>query len=222
MTNLATVIDEARRQAFVGRSSGTRSLRRVSPGRGIRPAYFVHGPAASARQHCSISSGCRRGPPARTSDLHRRSGMSTAPRMAFWPRSSGWSRRPRRRRSAPGRWCTSASAPIDSWVRSEFLPSLDAGMVVVLAGREPPSAPWRTDPGGGRWRRFSRSVPSAPPRAPSCWSGRRAEALDAARRAGSRSPVDARAPRRRCRRRPRTCPRTSPMLPTSSGHSSRR
>ena len=39
--------------------------------------------------------------------------------------------------------------PIDSWVRSEFLPSLDAEMVVVLAGREPPSAPWRIDPG---WR----------------------------------------------------------------------
>ena len=39
--------------------------------------------------------------------------------------------------------------PIDSWVRSEFLPSLDAEMVVVLAGREPPSSPWRIDPG---WR----------------------------------------------------------------------
>jgi hypothetical protein len=39
--------------------------------------------------------------------------------------------------------------PIDDWVRDELLPSLDADAVVVLAGRDSPPAPWRTDPG---WR----------------------------------------------------------------------
>lgn len=39
--------------------------------------------------------------------------------------------------------------PIDGWVRTSLIPGLRADSVVVLAGREPPSAPWRTDPG---WR----------------------------------------------------------------------
>jgi len=38
---------------------------------------------------------------------------------------------------------------IDAWIREEFLPSVPAGTVVVLAGRNQPSAPWRTDP---EWR----------------------------------------------------------------------
>ena len=38
---------------------------------------------------------------------------------------------------------------IDGWLRQDFVPSLPAEDVVVLAGREPPAAAWRTDPG---WR----------------------------------------------------------------------
>jgi len=38
---------------------------------------------------------------------------------------------------------------IDGWMRQDFVPSLPAQDVVVLAGREPPAAAWRTDPG---WR----------------------------------------------------------------------
>jgi hypothetical protein len=40
-------------------------------------------------------------------------------------------------------------APIDGWLRDEFIPRLPADCVVVLAGRDPPAAPWRTDSG---WR----------------------------------------------------------------------
>lgn len=40
-------------------------------------------------------------------------------------------------------------APADPWVRSYLLPSLPATTVTVLAGREPPPAAWRADPG---WR----------------------------------------------------------------------
>ena len=36
---------------------------------------------------------------------------------------------------------------LDRWLREELLPSLAADAVVVLAGREPPSVAWRTDPG---------------------------------------------------------------------------
>ncbi len=39
--------------------------------------------------------------------------------------------------------------PLDRWLREDLLPSLAADTVTILAGREPPSLEWRTDPG---WR----------------------------------------------------------------------
>jgi hypothetical protein len=39
--------------------------------------------------------------------------------------------------------------PIDGWLRQAFLPALPADALVVLAGRDAPASPWRTDPG---WR----------------------------------------------------------------------
>ncbi|MBK8459211.1 MAG: AAA family ATPase [Micropruina sp.] len=38
-------------------------------------------------------------------------------------------------------------APLDRWLREDLLPALAADTIVVLAGREPPSLAWRTDPG---------------------------------------------------------------------------
>ncbi|HEX7588747.1 MAG TPA: ATP-binding protein, partial [Anaerolineae bacterium] len=37
--------------------------------------------------------------------------------------------------------------PLDNWVRDVFLPQLSDNTLVVLAGREPPSAAWSADPG---------------------------------------------------------------------------
>lgn len=45
--------------------------------------------------------------------------------------------------------------PIDDWVRDEFLPMLAAGTVVVIAGRQPPAAPWLADPA---WHELIRVV----------------------------------------------------------------
>src|SRR5690606_11741747 len=42
-------------------------------------------------------------------------------------------------------------APIDAWLRQEFVPALAADTVVVLAGRDAPAAAWRVDSG---WRRL--------------------------------------------------------------------
>ena len=39
--------------------------------------------------------------------------------------------------------------PIDGWLRQAFLPALPADALIVLAGRDAPAPPWRTDPG---WR----------------------------------------------------------------------
>ncbi|MGW3202351.1 hypothetical protein ACWDBD_49285 [Streptomyces sp. NPDC001118] len=46
-------------------------------------------------------------------------------------------------------------APIDDWVREEFLPALPADAVVVIAARRPPSSPWLADPA---WRELIRVV----------------------------------------------------------------
>jgi hypothetical protein len=47
-------------------------------------------------------------------------------------------------------------APLDDWLRDEFLPHLPEQTLVVLAGRYPPSTVWRTDPG---WQDLVRLVP---------------------------------------------------------------
>lgn len=46
-------------------------------------------------------------------------------------------------------------APLDRWLREELLPQLRSDTITVLAGREPPSLAWRTDPG---WRGLVHSV----------------------------------------------------------------
>ncbi|MBC7292780.1 MAG: ATP-binding protein, partial [Thermoleophilia bacterium] len=38
---------------------------------------------------------------------------------------------------------------LDDWLRETFLPALPAHVLVVIAGRQPPAEPWRTDPA---WR----------------------------------------------------------------------
>ena len=48
-----------------------------------------------------------------------------------------------------------AMSPLEPWLRTEFLPTLPADACVVIAGREPPSAAWLSDPG---WSELLRSV----------------------------------------------------------------
>jgi hypothetical protein len=45
-------------------------------------------------------------------------------------------------------------APLDSWLREVCLPQLPADALVVIAGRSPPSAPWRS----GLWRELIKVV----------------------------------------------------------------
>jgi hypothetical protein len=44
---------------------------------------------------------------------------------------------------------------LDTWVRDTLLPALPDDLLVVIAGRQAPALPWRTD---GRWSRLARSV----------------------------------------------------------------
>lgn len=47
-------------------------------------------------------------------------------------------------------------APLDNWLRDTFLPSLPENVLAVIAGRNPPSSAWRSDPG---WQRYLRVLP---------------------------------------------------------------
>ncbi|GIX49303.1 MAG: hypothetical protein KatS3mg131_3514 [Candidatus Tectimicrobiota bacterium] len=44
---------------------------------------------------------------------------------------------------------------LDDWLRETFLPALPAHLLVVIAGRQPPAEPWRSDPA---WRELARIV----------------------------------------------------------------
>lgn len=46
--------------------------------------------------------------------------------------------------------------PIDGWLREQFLPGLRGDIFVILAGRQPPALPWRTDSG---WQEMMRILP---------------------------------------------------------------
>ena len=46
--------------------------------------------------------------------------------------------------------------PLDGWLQDNFLPQLPQNSFVVIAGRNPPSLRWRTDPG---WQQFMRVLP---------------------------------------------------------------
>lgn len=47
-------------------------------------------------------------------------------------------------------------APLDAWLREEFLPQLPADALVVIAGRSPPASAWRADPA---WSELTHIVP---------------------------------------------------------------
>ncbi|MFN3596475.1 MAG: ATP-binding protein [Rubricoccaceae bacterium] len=49
-----------------------------------------------------------------------------------------------------------AVADLDAWLRGTLLPGLPDDVLVVIAGREPPSTPWRTDSG---WKSLARLLP---------------------------------------------------------------
>ena len=49
-----------------------------------------------------------------------------------------------------------ALSPLDSWLRESFLPQLSQSVLTVIAGRNPPAAEWRSDPG---WQALLRALP---------------------------------------------------------------
>jgi hypothetical protein len=148
MTNLATMIDEARRQGFVGRRDELARFDDILSCEGPVRVLYVHGPGGIGKtalldQFRLRARAAGREPvclDGRDVDCSADGFLAAFDRIVASTASGadlllldGYER----------------FGPIDTWVRNEFLPSLDVGMIVVLASREPPGAPWRTDPG---WR----------------------------------------------------------------------
>lgn len=179
MTNLATAIDEARRQAFVGRGTELARFDEILQGQGPARVLFVHGPGGIGKTALLDQFRIRGQVAGRTPvSIDGRDVDCSADGLlaAFMCAARGTPAADLLLLDGYERF-----GPIDSWVRSEFLPSLDAGIVVVLAGREPPNAAWRTDPG---WRSVA-TVQSLGALSP-------AESVELLERAGVGQPVEGR------------------------------
>ncbi len=155
-THVGELLDDARRRRFVGRRREVAGFGEALGGRSPRRVLFVHGEggigkttllqefralARAAGRHVVQVDGRDVDPSPE--------GLATALRRAALPHGAD---------GPIPELLTGAVLlvdgyeqlhPIDGWLRDEFLPSLNADSIVVLAGREPPRARWRSDPG---WR----------------------------------------------------------------------
>lgn len=152
-STLAAVLDAARVRAFVGRGVELDAFEAALAGRATTRVLFVHGPGGIGKtallQQFRIRAGHAHRP---VVELDAREiDCSTEDFLAAFRGA---------RQGTDGNGPSSPPlvllldgyqrlAPLDAWMRSDFLPSLPSDSVIVLAGRDPPAPPWRTDPG---WR----------------------------------------------------------------------
>jgi hypothetical protein len=144
-SSLGALLDEARRRCFVGRGIELASFDAALLGEAPHRVLFVHGPGGMGKS--TLLDQCRVRAEAagravveldaREQDVDLESvkemlaGMGDQDGLVLL--IDGYE----------------ALDPLDGWVRSSFLPSLPGDAVAVLAGRDPPGASWRSDPG---WR----------------------------------------------------------------------
>jgi hypothetical protein len=155
-TSLGDVIDRARRRNFVGRRSELQTFDDARAGRSPRRVLFVHGPGGIGKTTLLLEMRARAGAAGQPTVLLDGTEIDPSP--------DGFSQAVEAAGAVPaapdgrtgGRSGTvllvdgyEQLGAIDGWLRQEFVPSLPAEDVMVLAGREPPAAAWRTDPG---WR----------------------------------------------------------------------
>ena len=143
--SVGDLLDNARREGFVGRRAELRSFAETLAGGAARRVLFVHGPGGIGKT---------------TLLLEMRTQARAAGRAVTLLDGREIDPSPHGLTEALGGAGTGAGAvllidgyeqlaPIDGWLRREVIPALPARNVVVLAGRDPPAQAWRTDPG---WR----------------------------------------------------------------------
>jgi hypothetical protein len=152
--HLGDLLDDARQQRFVGRGHELSSFDGVIDGRSPRRVLFVHGPGGIGKTTLLTQFGARARAAGRDV-VHvdgrevdpSAEGMETAVRVLLdQPRGD----RPLAQLLTGAVLLVDGYeqlTPIDGWLRNELVPGLSADSVVVLAGRDAPTAPWLTDPG---------------------------------------------------------------------------
>jgi hypothetical protein len=157
-THLGDLLDSARRRHFVGRHHELTSFDDALAGRSPRRVLFVHGQGGIGKTTLLQEFRARAREAGRSVvQIDGRDvdpspeGLETAVRLALDRHDD--------RQPTVGLLAGAVLlidgyeqlAPIDGWLRSELVPGLRAESVVVLAGRDPPTPPWRTDIG---WRQL--------------------------------------------------------------------
>ncbi|GIJ70973.1 hypothetical protein Voc01_058900 [Virgisporangium ochraceum] len=153
-THLGDLLDTARRQRLVGRRRELASFDDAVAGRSSRRVLFVHGQGGIGKTTLLQEFRARaRAAGRRVVQIDGRDvdpsprGLEAAVRQAL-----DGGDEPVERLLAGAVLLVDGYeqlAAIDGWVRDGLIPRLRADSVAVLAGREPPAAPWRADPG---WR----------------------------------------------------------------------
>src|SRR5688572_1157769 len=144
--SLGDLIDSARREGFVGRHAELASFDAAVAGRAASRVLFVSGPGGIGKTTLLLEMRARARAAGRTVALLDGREVDPSP--------EGFRDALHR---AGGDLATVVLVDgyehlgaLDAWLRGDLIPALGAGDVMVLAGREPPGAAWRADPG---WRR---------------------------------------------------------------------
>ena len=150
-TRLGDLLDDARRRTFVGRRRELASFDDVLLGRSARRVLLVHGPGGIGKTTLLLEYRTRARDAGRTVLLLDAREVDPSP--------EGFENAMAAAAGQPMSVLPDGAVllvdgyeqlgPIDGWLRQAFLPALPADCAVVLAGREAPAAPWRSDPG---WR----------------------------------------------------------------------
>ena len=158
-TRLGDLLDDARRRTFVGRRRELASFDDVLLGRSARRVLLVHGPGGIGKTTLLLEYCTRARDAGRTVLLLDAREVDPSPEgfedaaAAALGRPFGTETGRRLSELVTGGVLLvdgyEQLGPIDGWLRQAFLPALPADCAVVLAGREAPAAPWRSDPG---WR----------------------------------------------------------------------
>ena len=164
-TRLADRLSAARRQSFVGREAELELFREavLSPELPFQVLY-VYGPGGVGKTSLLRELGycCEQ---AGVAFLYV-DGRDVDPTTDAFARalgeiSSGSEEADSSQAATPGRRVVAvdtyeALAPLDDWLRDVFLPQMPEDVLFVLAGREPASPAWRSDPG---WHMLFRALP---------------------------------------------------------------